>query len=614
MSDTVPEKQGKASIPHLRWYGIPDILPFLRPYTGKLFCLLAANGICGAIDAGIPLFQNYAIVHFIGEHTLDTLGCFTALYLLVLLVQMAIGSYGIYLSWQMEVTIDQDVRQALFDHVQTLSFSYFNQNSVGYIHSRVISDPNRIGILSSWVILDAAVDLVYIVSMFGIMFWIQPTLGVLLLLIVPLEFAVTWYFQKHMTEENRKVREYHGRITGNFNEGITGVKTIRTLVAEDRIQKDFEEDTAAMRGAAVRTGHYKALFQSSILFFTSIALALVLWRGGHLSRAGLMQVGALAVFVNYAASVGTYVQELVGVVANLVSCQANIERIMNLLHTEPDVTDRPEVIRRYGDAFHPKKENWEEIEGDIVFEDVTFRYPDGEENVLEHFSWRIKKGSMVAIVGETGAGKSTLVNLVCRFFEPTAGRVLLDGKDLRERSQLWLHSHIGYVLQTPHLFSGTVLENLRYGNPDADPDEILQAVRRVSADRIIDRMEHGLESQVGEDGGRLSAGEKQLLSFARAILADPRILVMDEATSNVDTLTEKIIQDAIGEVTKGRTSFVIAHRLSTIRSADQILAMRDGKVEEAGTHHELMAKKGYYYQLYTMQFRKELEKKLTEQD
>jgi ATP-binding cassette subfamily B protein len=260
----------------------------------------------------------------------------------------------------------------------------------------------------------------------------------------------------------------------------------------------------------------------------------------------------------------------------------------------------------YGDSFEPKRENWEPLHGDITFEDVSFKYPDGDEYVLEHFNLHIPQGTNVAIVGETGAGKSTLVNLVCRFFEPTSGRVLIDGRDAKERSQLWLHSNIGYVLQTPHLFSGSVLENLRYGNPNATMEQIEEAVKNVSADEVIARMEHGYESNVGEGGDLLSTGEKQLLSFARAILADPRIFVLDEATSSIDTVTEKKIQDATDRLMKGRTSFVIAHRLSTIRQADIILVIKNGKIIEQGSHKELIAKRGEYYNLYTKQYQEEL--------
>ena len=597
-----PSNKKAEKAPHLKWYGIPAILPYLRPHMKLLVGIIISMALSSIVDAVLPLFQNYAIDHFIGDSTLDTLPIFVGLYLALLLFQGIINTWGGYAANTAEVRVDRDIRQACFDHVQTLSFSYFNQNSVGYIHSRIISDPNRIGQVISWGLMDTVVCLIYIICIFVIMFALNPMLGLLLFCVVPVITLVTIYFQRHLTKENRKVRELNSIITGNFNEGITGAKTIKSLVIEDKMQSDFQRDTGAMRAAAIRAGWFRALFQSSILFCSSLALALVLWRGGVLTRNGLMLVGSLSVFMNYATSISTYVQELVGTIALLINSQVNIERIDRLLHTRSDVTDTPEVIAKYGDSFHPRRENWEELHGDIEFKDVTFRYPDGEENVLEHFDLTVPKGAMVAIVGETGAGKSTLVNLVCRFYEPTEGQVLIDGRDARERSQLWLHSHIGYVLQSPHLFSGTVLENLRYGNPDATMEQIEAAVHRVSAENVIARMEKGYDSEVGEGGDLLSTGEKQLLSFARALLADPQILVLDEATSSVDTLTEQAIQNAIGEVTRGRTSFVIAHRLSTIRNADVILVMRDGKVVERGTHDVLLDAKGYYYRLYTQQF------------
>lgn len=371
------------------------------------------------------------------------------------------------------------------------------------------------------------------------------------------------------------------------------------------MDSDFRETTRQMFRISTRTGAVRGLFTATIALAASAALAMVLWRGGLITMEGAMLIGTLSVFATYAMNLMDPVQSMVRAAANLVTVQVNIERVTRLLETKSEVSDTPEVVARYGDTFAPKKENWETVHGDITFDDVSFHYPDSDEYVLEHFNLHVPQGTNVAIVGETGAGKSTLVNLVCRFFEPSKGRILIDGKDARERSQLWLHSNIGYVLQTPHLFSGTVLDNLRYGKPDATMEEVERAVRLVSADGVIARLEKGYDTEVGEGGDLLSTGEKQLISFARAILSDPRIFILDEATSSIDTKTEQLIQNAIDTVLRGRTSFIIAHRLSTIRHADIILVIDDGKIVESGTHEALMDARGAYYKLYTRQFEEE---------
>jgi ATP-binding cassette subfamily B protein len=321
----------------------------------------------------------------------------------------------------------------------------------------------------------------------------------------------------------------------------------------------------------------------------------------------MMAFGTLSAMVSYAINIFEPVQHLSHIFSEATATQANIERVDALLKQTPEITDTKEVVAVYGDSFEPKRENWESLEGGIRFDDVTFKYPDGDEYVLEHFNLDVPAGTRVALVGETGAGKSTLVNLVCRFYEPSAGRILIDGRDYRERSQLWLHSNIGYVLQTPHLFSGTVRDNIRYGRLGATDDEIMDAVRLVSASRVIERLPLGLDSDVGEGGDKLSTGEKQLISFARAVIADPRIFALDEATSSIDTETERLIQNAISKVLAGRTSFLIAHRLSTIKMADLILVVRDGKIIEQGTHRELLRQRGYYLRLYSTRYEKEME-------
>ena len=368
------------------------------------------------------------------------------------------------------------------------------------------------------------------------------------------------------------------------------------------MEKRFQADTGEMRRKSVHSSHLQGLFAATMSLASSLALAIVLWKGGYIAAD---EVGTFSMFMSYAQGMMEPVRWIINAISDLITTQVNIERFTRLMETESDVTDTPKVIAKYGDSFDPKRENWEPIRGDIEFKDVSFKYPDGDEYVLEHFDLKIPYGTNLAIVGETGAGKSTLVNLVCRFFEPTSGQVLIDGRDARERSQLWLHSAIGYVLQTPHLFSGTIRENLLYGNPNATEEQIARALELVSAQSVVDHLEKGLETDVGEGGDLLSTGEKQLISFARAILADPRILVLDEATASVDTMTEQKIQSAIDTIIQGRTSIVIAHRLSTVKNADLILVVQDGRIVEQGRHAELLKAKGYYYRLYTRQYEDE---------
>jgi ATP-binding cassette subfamily B protein len=586
----------------LPFFGIPKLYPFIKPYLPKIVVMVLLGIISSLVDSIYPIFNRYALDNFVGKKTLDGLTAFIVLYLFVLIFQVIDNYISTYLCGQVEMGMDRDLRNASFNHLQELSFAYFNQNNVGYIHARVMSDTGKIGVMVSWRMMDIIWNGSYIISVLAMMMIINMKLALYVIVLVPLAAIVSTYFQKKLIVFNRKIREINSTITSNFNEGITGAKAIKTLVVEDKIQSDFEKDTMKMYRTSVHTTHYSAFFTASITLMSSLALAMVLWRGGLETMSGVIHIGTLSVFLSYALGLMEPVQNVIVTISELIGVQVNVERFFKLIETKSDVSDRPDVIEKYGDTFNPKKENWESLHGDVEFEDVTFKYPDGDEYVLEHFNLKVPQGTNVAIVGETGAGKSTLVNLVCRFFKPTEGRVLIDGRDAADRSQLWLHSNIGYVLQTPHLFSGTVRDNLKYGKPDASDEEIWNALKLVSAQDIVKRMEKGLDSDVGEDGDMLSTGEKQLLSFARAILADPRILVLDEATASIDTVTEKAIQEAIDTVTKGRTSFVIAHRLSTIVDADIILVVQDGKIIERGTHRELMEQKGYYHELFTRQF------------
>lgn len=581
------------------------MLPFFRPYKNYFLITFGLNLLLAGVDMLSPLFQSYAIDHFIVPDTMEGLPVFALVYVSVIVLQAVSVYFSVHAATVIEMNVGKDLKWAQFEHLQTLSFSYYNTTPVGYIHARVMSDTLRIAGMTAWGLVDLFWGLIYVVGVFIIMFCMNPQLALVLLLILPCIALLTAFFQNKILYWNRKVRKINSQITNAYNEGITGVRTSKSMVIEKDNERDFAKIAGNMNQASCRAAKLNAIYIPLILLFSASASALVLYRGGRMVQEDLIQLGTLSVFISYSIVIFEPIQQLARILADLVSCQASIERITDLLSQTPNVTDSAEVVEKYGDNFHPKKENWERIQGDIIFEDVSFRYPDGKEYVLEHFNLHIPAGMNVAIVGETGAGKSTLVNLAGRFFEPTKGRILIDGVDYRERSQLWLHSQIGYVLQHPHLFSGTVRENIRYGRLDATDEEIETAAKSVSADVVVNRLEKGYDSDVGESGGRLSTGEKQLISFARAILADPAIFVLDEATSSIDTATEQLIQKATQSLLKGHTSFVIAHRLSTIRNADLILVVKDGKIIERGAHKELLAKKGYYHDLYYRQFEEE---------
>ena len=592
---------------NLKLFGIPKILPFLKHVRGQILMMVVLAIVSSCIDITIPQFQRYALDTFVSEGSMATILPFVLSYIAMILLAAAVNYISCSQATIVEMKVNRELRQVGFRHLQTLSFSYFNQNSVGYIHARLMSDTGRIGGLVSWWLIDCTWRISYLLGAVFVMLRMNAKLALMVLTTVPLLILLFAIFQKRLEEVNHEVREINSKITGNFNEGIMGAKTIKSLAIEDKMEQRFTEQTGNMRNRAIRASRLRGLFAGTMNFASSAALAIVLWKGGYIA---LEEIGTFSVFMSYAQGMMEPLRWLVDIVSDLITTQVNIERFTNLLAVQSDVIDTPEVVEKYGDCFEPKTENWEPIRGDIEFQDVTFRYPDGEETVLENFSLKIPFGSHIAIVGETGAGKSTLVNLVCRFYEPTEGQLLIDGRDARERSQLWLHSAIGYVLQTPHLFSGTVRENLLMGNPNTSEAEIMEAIRMVSADEVIAHLEKGLDTDVGEGGDLLSTGEKQLISFARAILADPRILILDEATASVDTMTEAKIQTAMERVTKGRTTLMIAHRLSTVRNADLILVVKNGKIVEQGTHAELLTKKGYYHELYTRQYEEEATAKI----
>ena len=584
------------------------ILRYAKDYHKDLYRIAADMAITAGCDVAFPMMTGYAIDHFIPHldqpGSTEGMPLFIAVYLLLLALQVFAIFRFLYLGGKVEVGACYTIRRLAFQKLQELPFSYYDRMPVGYLMSRVTSDTQRLAETIGWSLLDLAWGVVMILAASAAMFFYHWKLTLVVLLVVPPLAVISWWFQQRILRSYRAVRKTNSQITGAFNEGIMGAKTTKTLVREEKNMEEFTDLTRDMRKFSVRAASLSALYLPIVVSLGSMATAYALWQGGREVMIGGMTLGVLQVFVNYTVQFFEPIRNIAGVFAEMQSAQAAAERVLTLLETEPDIVDSPEVEAVFGDNFHPRKENWPQLRGDVEFCHVDFQYKEGER-VLNDFNLKIRAGETIALVGPTGAGKSTVVNLVCRFYEPTAGEIKIDGVNYRERSQLWLQSNLGYVLQEPRLFSGTIRDNIRYGKLDATDEDVRAAARLVNAEPFILRLEKGYDTDVGEGGSRLSTGEKQLISFARAILANPRIFVLDEATSSVDTQTEQMIQQAISKVLSGRTSFIIAHRLSTVRTADRILVIDDGKIQEMGTHQELIRKKGAYYKLYTNQFQED---------
>ena len=581
------------------------LIPVTRKAWPAFWLSVVSNILLAVIDFYLPLLQSKVVDDYITVGSLSGFGGYIAWYAFIGVMQLGLILLYFHGCMQCEACSCRDLRDACFVNLQKLSLDYHNVTSAGHNLSRVMSDTSRIAEMMAWTISDTIWGFAYIIGVFFVMARLSLKLAITLLLIAPIVVLLTFYFQKKLIILNREVRAQHSRITSGYNEGIMGAKTSKTMALEDKLCAEFEEITSRSAKAGILHARMRAIYVPLIVLCGTLAASVTLYRGGYMVQEGAVSLGVLSAFMTYATGLFQSFRWQAARISQLISLQANVERVANLIYETPTVTDTPEVEAKYGDCFDAKRENWEEMRGEVTFEDVSFTYPDGGEEVLSHFSMHVPQGATIAIVGETGAGKSTLVNLVCRFYEPTGGRVLIDGVDVQERSQLWLHSHIGYVLQSPHLFSGTIRENIRYVRPGATDEEGEAAARAVSADRIAAKLPDGYETDVGECGDKLSTGEKQLISFARAVIAKPKIFVLDEATSSVDTHTEQMIQHATKTLMQGTTSFVIAHRLSTIRQADTILVIDHGKIVEQGTHEELLALGGAYYDLYTTQLSKQ---------
>jgi ATP-binding cassette subfamily B protein len=570
------------------------ILGLLKPHWKWVIGFLITIALTSTLDSYFTYLNKQIVDEGIKLGDTDRVMQLARIYGVFILAQSGFVFTFIYLAGVLGERIQYDLRRLLFNHLQDLSLSYYAQNAVGRLMARVTSDTGRVSDLMTWGVVDVTWAVMNILTSTIFMAIINWRLALIVLLVIPVMVVIAIEFRKRILVEFRASRRANSRITGAYNENIQGVRVVKALGREDENTKEFQLLTTKMYSASYRAAWLSALFLPTVQIIASIALGLIVGYGGMQIQLGLMTIGGIQAFVSYLTFMMWPVQDLARVYAEMQHSIASAERIFKLADTPPEVHDRAGSV----DA--------RTLLGGIEFEHVGFYYED-RKPVLTDFSLHVKPGETIALVGPTGGGKSTIVNLLCRFYEPKQGLIRINGRDYTDYTLASIHSRIGIVLQTPHLFSGSVRDNIRYGRLEASDSEIEEAAKIAGAHDFIVTLEKGYDQNVGEGGNLLSVGQKQLISLARAVLAKPELFIMDEATSSVDTLTEALIQRGMEALMKGRTSFVIAHRLSTIRRANRILVIEAGRITEQGTHAELLRMRGHYYRLYTQQFRHELE-------
>lgn len=571
------------------------ILQLTAPHKKWVIGFMVTIGIVAGLDAVSTYLSKMIIDNGILAGNKQVLVNILIMYSALILVQSGSSFLFIYLAGILGERIRYDLRKKMFNHLQMLSLNYYSKTPVGWIMARVTSDSEKVADLLTWGFVDSTWGIMSIGTSMVFMLIINWKLSLFVVALLPILFYVALQFQKRILVSYRSVRKTNSKIVGAYNENITGVRVIKALGREKENLAEFSQLTDQMYHSSFRAAWLSALFLPTVQIISAMAVAAVVWYGGYQAQVGGLSIGGIQAFVSYITFMMWPIQDIARVFAEMQQAIASAERMFSLIDSEPQIKDRPKAI-------DPGT-----ISGDIIFDHVTFHYEEDGKPVLDDFSLHVKRGETLALVGPTGGGKSTIVNLLCRFYEPQTGRIFIGGRDYTSLSLQAIQSRIGVVLQTPHLFSGTIAENLRYGRLAASDEDIIAATKTIGAYDFIMHFEKGFDTQVGEGGNLLSVGQKQLLSLARAVLANPEIFVMDEATSSVDTLTESLIQKGMQTLLDSTTSFIIAHRLSTIKKADRILVIEDGKIAEMGSHAELLRRRGKYYQLYTRQFRSQLE-------
>ncbi len=576
----------------------------------NIIALMILASLLAIIEATIPVVNSFGIENFVENKDYALLTPYIILNIIIAIAFGVIVWAFIRQGSIIEANVNYELRTQAFTNLQRLSFSYFDLTPQGWIMARMTSDSRRLANIVSWSILDMVWAVLMMIFTLIILFIYSAKLAVIVLLSVPIMIVISYVFRKYILKNHRLARKYNSDITAKYSESFLGAKTTKSLAIEKENLDEFTDTTNRMKNASFKAIKTSALMSSTLLVVSYMTVALVMIIGTDETLKLAISIPTLFLFIRSTTSFFEPIMALTSILSNIQQAQASAERIIQLIETEPEIKDSAEVIEKYGDIFNNKKENWEELEGDITFKNIDFYYKD-DEVILKNFNLDIKAGQTVALVGHTGSGKTTLINLISRFYEPKKGELLIDGIDYRKRSLHWLHSKLGYVLQSPHLFSTTIKENIKYGKLEATDEEVIAAAKAIGAHDFIMKLENQYDTFVGEGGNLLSLGQKQLISFARAIISDPKILILDEATSSIDSETELLIQQATETLLKNRTSLIVAHRLSTIVKSDLIVMLEMGEIIEMGSHQELLEKRGAYFELYKNQFLQEQEAKLS---
>jgi len=596
----------------LDWKLWRQVFQHALPYKRLVVGIAIAAVSIAIVDASFALVTRWAVDDLSSVEGAINVFPYVGTYMLLTVILVAGVWAFINFAGTLSHRMSHDIRLATFTRLQDLEFAYFDHRPTGWLISRLTSDCDKLSRIIAWSFLDIVWASCLVTAITVILLILNLKLALIVLMVIPPLLWVSSRFQKMLLLSSRETRKFNSMITAAFSEALQGLKTTKTFVREDANLEEFSGLSDKMYVVSVRNAIQSAIFIPIVMTIGSVSAGMVLWIGGGDYLAESLTLGTLIAFIFYAGQLFEPINQVAAIMVQLQGAQAAGERVLSLLATVPGIKDSPEVLAIV-EKYAQEEDNQDlAIDGlsrrieRIEFRDVTFSYDDGVP-VLEGFNLAVEPGETIALVGASGGGKSTIVSLLARFYEPTKGGIYVDGIEFRERSLEWYQSKLGIVLQSPHLFAGSIRENILYGRLDATDEEVREAARLVNAHTFIEKLENGYDSPVGEGGNRLSTGQKQLVSFARAILANPQIFIMDEATSSIDTETEVLIQKGLRSILRGRISFVIAHRLSTIRSADRILVIDAGKIIESGSHSDLIARKGHYHALYTRQFRQETE-------